>query len=217
MAIVSLFYPSLYHPVSLLLFSSLTFQCIEELRCSTAGKEHNNTSLPAEPPAPTALQGTAHATATATATTATATMATATATPWPQLWPPHGHGHHSHSHGHPMDTAMATTATTAMAMATPWPPRPRPPRPPRPPWAPHSAPTRARGCCIHPSTSTGHCWAPGAAQGSSPPAPQGLTKNKRELLGICLLLHRAFQDLCDSDKPHKQTLKHCLTMNLALF
>lgn len=57
MAIVSLFYPSLYHPVSLLLFSSLTFQCIEELRCSTDGKEHNNTSLPAELPAPTAVRG----------------------------------------------------------------------------------------------------------------------------------------------------------------
>lgn len=75
MAIVSLFYPSLYHPVSLLLFSSLTFQCIEELRCSTDGKEHNNTSLPAELPAPTAVRGEAL-----------------------RQRPPHGQGHHRPPH-----------------------------------------------------------------------------------------------------------------------
>lgn len=50
-AIVSLFYSSVYQPMSLLLFSSLTFQCIVELRCRADGKEHNNTSLPAELPA----------------------------------------------------------------------------------------------------------------------------------------------------------------------
>lgn len=32
--------------MSLLLFSSLTFQCIVELRCSADWKEHNNTSPP---------------------------------------------------------------------------------------------------------------------------------------------------------------------------